>query len=191
MTARRELREGGARGARQARVSLCVGARGWQHEFGRQWFCAPSCASAALFSAQSFAVGCGGYRCAAEQAVRLLVAIATRLRTIFRCDVTLLIQPLRSGPLPSQMNGPTPRNRPPTRRTACRRRFVRLGTNRPSLASGSQARRRTVGPARMTLQRSPQPSRAKGRVSATLERRMQTTKLGSLTSMVSTQQTRR
>ena len=105
--------------------------------------------------------------------------------------MSLLIQPLRSGPLPSQMNGPTPRNRPPTRRTACRRRFVRLGTNRPSLASGSQARRRTVGPARMTLQRSPQPSRAKGRVSATLERRMQTTKLGSLTSMVSTQQTRR
>ena len=105
--------------------------------------------------------------------------------------MSLLIQPLRSGPSPSQMNGPTPRNRPPTRRTACRRRFVRLGTNRPSLASGSQARRRTVGPARMTLQRSPQPSRAKGRVSATLERRMQTTKLGSLTSMVSTQQTRR
>ena len=127
MTARRELREGGARGARQARVSLCVGARGWQHEFGRQWFCAPNCASAALFSAQSFAVGCGGHRCTAEQVARLLVAIATRLRTIFRCDVTadsassvgsFAVSNERSDP--SQPSGAAPHRLPSTLRATGR-----------------------------------------------------------------------
>ena len=176
------MREGGARGARQARGSLCVGARGWQHEFGRQWFCAPSCASAALFSAQSFAVGCGGHRCTAEQVARLLVAIATLLDAFYLREMGLTshnwlgqsasslglnaaVAILNERSDPSQPSADAPHRLPSTLRAT--------GHEPPSLASGSQARRRTVGPARMTLQRSPQPSRAKGRVSATLERRMQ------------------
>ena len=161
---------------RGKRGCLCVVVRAVGCLFFERWcLCTKLCASAALFNAQSCGAGCGHHRCLAEQVTRLLVAIATRLQTILECDVTQLGHSFQSGLSlgPSQMNDPTPHNRPPTRRTACRRRFVRLGTNRPSLASGSQARRRTVGPARMTLQRSPQPSRAKGRVSATLERRMQ------------------